>query len=89
MLPSDRTVNQHSKKDKIPSPKLIESRADAIKRYWGLYEKEWPNLFQNQIDISLCGQSAQAVNHLDFAIEALCKKAHYLIVDRGHEVFSL
>lgn len=87
MLPTNRDVNQRQKKTKIPSQKIIERRADVIKLYWKLYMKEWPELFKSQVKIALIGSGTEVI--LDDMIESLCRKSHYLIVDRGHEKFEL
>jgi len=89
MLPSDRQINQHTKRDKIPTPKLIEKRSDVIKHYWDQYSQEWPHLFKSQMELSLSGQQSSKEQLTDNAIESLCRKCHYLIVDRGHEKFEL
>jgi hypothetical protein len=90
MLPTDRALNQKKKRAKIPSPKLIEKRADIIKSYWNHYEKYYPLLFQSQIQTSLTGkQSVSADESFNLAIESLCQKSHYLIYDRGHMKFEI
>ncbi len=89
MLPTDRKLNQQQKKAKIPSPELITKRADVIKSYWKQYKQQWPIQFREQIEISLTGPNRQEDKLSDFAIEALCKKSHYLIYDRGHQEFNL
>jgi len=88
MLPSDRALNQQKKKDKIPTPQLIEQRSDIIKRYWGQYAQSWPQLFRSQMELSLCGKRATDEQLFSAAIESLCQKCHYLIFDRGHEQFK-
>ena len=88
MLPSDRKLNQQKKKDKIPTPQLIEKRSDVIKRYWNQYAQSWPLLFRSQMELSLCGKKANDEELFNVAIESLCQKCHYLIVDRGHEQFE-
>ena len=89
MLPTDRIVNQQKKKHKIPSPQLIQKRADAIKSYWCQYIQQWPEQFKSQIEVSLIGPNIVTEKIADTAIEALCQKSHYLIFDRGHERFDL
>jgi len=89
MLPTDRALNQNQKKAKIPTPELIEKRADTIKLYWEQYLQEWPIQFKNQIEVALTGPNLDKDQLTDFAIEALCEKSHYLIYDRGHQAFNL
>ena len=88
MLPSDRALNQHKKRDKIPSRQLIEKRADKIIQYWSHYQKAMPLLFKSQMEVSLIGSGIAHDKVFDTAIESLCQKSDYLIFDRGHEVFS-
>jgi len=89
MLPTDRVLNQQKKKDKIPTRKLIEKRADIIMNYWNEYQQEIPILFKSQIEVALTGINISDDKFLDTAIESLCQKSDYLIFDRGHQAFSL
>ena len=89
MLPTDRVVNQKQKKAKIPTPELIIKRSDIIKSYWEQYLQQWPVQFKGQIEVALTGPNVREEQLTDYAIEALCGKAHYLIHDRGHISFSL
>lgn len=89
MLPTDRVVNQKNKRDKIPTRKLIENRANTIISYWGDYQEAMPLLFKSQIEVALIGTGIDENKVLDTAIESLCKKSDYLIYDRGHEAFIL
>ncbi len=89
MLPTNRGVNQQQKKTKIPTPDLIERRAEIIKHYWNQYITKWPALFKAQIELSLTGSNIPTERLADAAIESLCKKSHYLIYDRGHEPFDI
>ena len=85
LLPADKKIN-NQKRDKIPSPTLIEKRADIIIDYWKLYERKWPERFKNEITISL---SKHETSNYDIAIEAMINKANYLAYDRGFNTFSL
>jgi len=89
MLPADRDLNQNDKRDKIPTRKLIEKRADIIMKYWKDYQQAMPLLFKSQFEVSLVGKGIAETKILDTAIESLCMKSDYLIYDRGHEAFSL
>ena len=89
MLPTDSRLNQQQKKTKIPTPRLIERRADMIKYYWDQYITRWPILFNAQVELSLTGPQISPERLADAAIESLCKKSHYLIFDRGHEKFDV
>lgn len=89
MLPTDRSLNQHKKKAKIPTRQLIEKRADSIIYYWNEYQKVMPLLFKSQIEVALIGTEIVEDKILDRAIESLCQKSDYLIYDRGHEAFDI
>jgi len=89
MLPTDRSLNQHNKRDKIPARKLIEKRAGSIINYWTDYQQAMPLLFKSQIEVALIGGNVAEDKIFDVAIESLCKKSDYLIYDRGHEAFNL
>lgn len=86
LLPADKKVN-NQKRDKIPSPKLIEKRADAIIAYWKRYEQKWNIRFNNELDVSLLNSNQSARSH-DLAISSLIQKAGYLIYDRGFKIFE-
>lgn len=89
MLPSDKALNQHKKRDKIPTRKLIEKRGDVIIDYWSNYQQAMPLLFKSQMEVALIGKDIQENTMLDIAVESLCKKSDYLIYDRGHEPFNI
>ncbi|MCO4780820.1 MAG: HNH endonuclease [Candidatus Cloacimonetes bacterium] len=89
LLPSDRTINQQTKKDYIPSRLQIMKSSESIMSYWSLYSARYPNLFMSQLKSSLLGNYSNDANVFDKAIESLCKKSDYLINDRGHQPFCL
>jgi len=86
LLPSDKKVN-NQKSDKIPTPKLIEKRADMIIKYWTLYEDKWHSRFNNELDVSLLNGN-QLSRTYDQALESLIGKASYLIDDRGFNSYN-
>lgn len=86
LLPADKKIN-NQKRDKIPSPKLIEKRADVIIDYWKRYEQRWNHRFNNELDVSLLNSDQSARSH-DSAIASLTQKAGYLIYDRGFNLFD-
>lgn len=87
LLPSDAKTNKH-KRDKIPSPELIEKRKDQIFYYWDLLNARQPDRFQKEIQISLLGRNisdqwhASALNHLQ-------RTCDYLITKRGFEEWRM
>lgn len=86
LLPADKKVN-NQKRDKIPSPKLIEKRADAIIDYWKRYEQKWNQRFNNEMDVSLLNRDHEKRSY-DLAIASLIQKADYLIYDRGFQAYE-
>jgi len=86
LLPCDSTVNS-KKSDKIPSPALILKQSDIIISYWDMYEEKAKELFEYQIKSSLLPETLTLHNKTKF-IEALSKKAHYLISKRGYSAFN-
>jgi hypothetical protein len=87
LLPSDKKIN-NQKRDKIPSPKLIKKRADAIIGYWKLYERQWKHRFNNELYVSLLNDNRSDYLYEE-ALESLLKKASYLIYDRGFNSFDV
>ncbi len=87
LLPADKKVN-NQKRDKIPSPNLIEKRADIIIDYWKRYEQRWNHRFKNELDVSLLNSNQSTRSH-DSAIVSLIQKASYLIYDRGFQSYDL
>ncbi|MCF8222289.1 MAG: hypothetical protein K9J25_04015 [Bacteroidales bacterium] len=87
LLPSHSTTN-NQKRDKIPSPNLIEKRKDIILHYWKLISKNVPDRFQKEIQIALLGnkpfQSWQ-----ETAITQLQSKCNYLISNRGFDEWNI
>ena len=89
LLPAQRELNQHKKKDKIPTRALITKRSEIIKHYWDVYDKKSQQLFRSQLSISLTGDMMYMNNNYDAAIESLCAKSDYLIQDRGLVGFDI
>ncbi len=84
LLPADKKIN-NQKRDKIPSPELIEKRADAIFWYWKLYDERWHRKFRDELHVSLgCHQENSFYEN---ALKALMQKSFYLINDRGYEPY--
>jgi CRISPR/Cas system Type II protein with McrA/HNH and RuvC-like nuclease domain len=84
LLPSNSSINRNSKKDKIPSPRLIERQKDLILDYWNIIFKEQSNRFQKEIQIALLGNYHFSV-WKEKGIEQLQQRCNYLIENRGFE----
>jgi hypothetical protein len=87
LMPADSKVN-HSKKDKIPSPELIEKQKDIIKYYWEYSRKVNPDRFDREISYSLLGDKV-GKGWKEKAIFQLQETCNYLINKRGHEEWNI
>ncbi len=83
MLPSDAQINNR-KRDKIPSPGLIEKQKDLIVDYWGIIAESQARRFQKEIQIALLGHHSFD-SWKDHGIVQLQHSCHYLIEQRGYE----
>ena len=83
LLPSQSTTN-NQKRDKIPSPELIERRKDLISYYWDLINENQPQRFQKEIQVALLGSNPMS-SYRETAIAQLQRSCEYLISSRGYE----
>jgi len=82
LLPTNPKIN-NTKRDKIPSPSLIENSQERILRYWSFYKKEFKE-FKAQRDISL-GKFETEEEY----IKQLKNKTTFLIDTLGYEPFEV
>jgi CRISPR/Cas system Type II protein with McrA/HNH and RuvC-like nuclease domain len=87
LLPSSASKNSH-KRDKIPSPKLVEKQKELILEYWHLMNAKHEQRFQKEIRIALLGESP-SVTWEKHAIDKLKESCQYLISYRGYEEWKL
>lgn len=83
LLPSNASTN-NQKKDKIPSPKLIEQQKDLIIGYWDLIRSVQKERFEKEFRVALIG-NADFSNWKTLGIEKLKNSCNYLITTRGFE----
>lgn len=83
LLPAVPKIN-NNKRDKIPTPKLIERQKEIILHYWELLDKSFETRFQKEIKISLLG-NADSSNWRELAIDQLKESCHFLIEKRGFD----
>jgi len=83
LLPAVPKIN-NNKRDKIPTPRLIESQKDVILHYWELLDNSYNSRFQNEIKISLLGRDDSSM-WKDFAINQLKESCYFLIEKRGFD----
>ncbi|MBK9793153.1 MAG: hypothetical protein IPP60_08630 [Sphingobacteriales bacterium] len=87
LLPSQSKTN-NQKRDKIPSPDLIENSKDLILHYWELINKNQSQRFQKEIRVALLGNSSNT-GWQKAAIKQLQSSCNYLIANRGYEEWKI
>jgi hypothetical protein len=87
LLPSSPKIN-NTKRDKIPSPALIETRKDMILHYWQLLNKHLTSRFRKELQIALLGDAINA-NWETMAIARLKSGCDHLISERGYEEWKI
>lgn len=86
LLPSGKSTNNR-KRDKIPSPELIDAQKDLILEYWEMMAGKQHQRFRKEIQVALLG-------HHPFeewkqrGIEQLKDSCRYLISERGFEAWN-
>lgn len=83
LLPSSSKVN-NNKRDKIPSPEMIDKSAERILSYWAILQNELPFRFSKEIQLGLTGGKF-STNWQSKAIDQLKNTCAYLIDSRGFE----
>ena len=87
LLPSQSKTN-NQKRDKIPSPELIEKQKDLILQYWDLMNKNLSQRFRKEIQIALLGNNSFAAWQTT-GIKQLQSTCTYLISNRGFEEWKI
>lgn len=87
LLPSDSKIN-NQKRDKIPTPEIIERQKNLILDYWGLIFENQTNRFQKEIQVALLGNNSFD-SWKSIGIPQLQKSCIYLIEDRGFEGWKI
>ena len=87
LLPSQPKTN-NQKRDKIPSPELIEKRKDLILQYWELLNESQSQRFKKEIQIALLGNNPFA-SWQQTGIKQLQSSCSYLISNRGYEEWKI
>ena len=83
LLPSTPTINS-KKRDKIPSPIIIERQKDLILEYWSVIQKAQMERFSKEIQVSLLGNLPFS-SWKETGINQLKQSCTYLIENRGFE----
>lgn len=83
LLPSDSKIN-NQKRDKIPTPELIEKQKNLILEYWEFIFKSQSQRFQKEIQVALLGNHSFDTWKKN-GISQLKDSCKYLIEHRGFE----
>jgi hypothetical protein len=87
LLPSTPKTN-NQKRNKIPSPDLIDKRKDLIVQYWELIFEKQPQRFKKEIQVALLGNNSFNDWQLT-GIKQLQNSCNYLISKRGYEEWNI
>jgi SAM-dependent methyltransferase len=84
LLPTASKVN-NNKRDKIPTLNLLKKRKEIIFRYWDIYNENFPEVFSNQLQRSLCDGELNYTN----AFHGLIETCERLVISQGLERWEL
>lgn len=87
LLPSDSKIN-NQKRDKIPTPEMIESQKSLIIDYWGIIYEHQSQRFQKEIQVALLGNYSFD-SWKEVGISQLQNSCNYLIENRGFEGWKI
>lgn len=87
LLPAAANIN-HQKRDKIPSPDMIERRKDMIVDYWEIINKNQTNRFRKEFQLALLG-NLSFDSWQQVGINQLKETCDYLISKRGYQVWEI
>lgn len=83
LLPSDSKINNR-KRDKIPTPEIIERQKHLILAYWEILFRNQSKRFQKEIQVALLGNHSFN-SWKEVGISQLQASCNYLIETRGFE----
>lgn len=87
LLPSHPNTN-NQKRDKIPSPDLIERQKNLILDYWELINENQSQRFKKEIQIALLGNNSSSTWQ-QTGVNQLQSSCTYLISNRGYEEWKI
>lgn len=87
LLPSDSKIN-NQKRDKIPTPEVIERQKNLIIDYWGIIYEHQSKRFQKEIQVALLGNHSFD-SWKNSGISQLQNSCNYLIENRGFEGWKI
>jgi hypothetical protein len=87
LLPSDSRIN-NQKRDKIPTPEIIDRQKNLILEYWGIIFESQSKRFQKEIQVALLGNHSFD-SWKSTGISQLQNSCNYLIENRGFEGWKI
>jgi hypothetical protein len=87
LLPSGTKTN-NKKRDKIPSPDLIEKQRELIVHYWEILNESQSTRFKKEIQVALLGNHPFATWQ-QTGIQQLQESCQFLISNRGYEEWKV
>ena len=87
LLPSDSRIN-NQKRDKIPTPEIIDRQKELIIEYWGIIFESQAKRFQKEIQVALLGNHSFS-SWKNTGISQLQNSCNYLIDKRGFEGWKI
>jgi hypothetical protein len=87
LLPSDSRIN-NMKRDKIPSPEIIERQKQLILDYWSVIYKYQSERFEREIQVALLGHNPFE-SWKNVSIAQIQRNCNYLIESRGFESWKI
>ncbi len=87
LLPSDSRI-KNQKRDKIPTPEIIERQKNLILDYWGIIFESQSIRFQKEIQVALLGNHSFS-SWKKIGIPQLQNSCNYLIENRGFEGWKI
>jgi hypothetical protein len=87
LLPSESSTN-NKKRDKIPTPEMIERQKSLILEYWEIIHESQSKRFQKEIQVALLGNQSFD-SWKSTGITQLQNSCNYLIENRGFEGWKI
>lgn len=87
LLPSDARINS-IKRDKIPTPEIIDRQKNLILDYWGVINDYQSKRFQKEIQVALLG-NYPFESWENIGISQLQNSCNYLIENRGFQGWEI
>ena len=87
LLPSQPKTN-NQKRDKVPSPELIEKQKSLIHEYWQVIHESQSQRFKKEIQVALLGNNSFNTWQ-QTGIVQLQNSCTYLITNRGYEEWKI